>query len=376
MTAPARGTLVAAVAGWETLAGRSVEANPFFSPAITTAAVAHLGGERVQLAAPEVSGRLLALAPVVSTRLGRIAPAVSVWTHRYGPLGTPLLDGEAPDEAAERLVHAMAPSGTDRAILLFPDLPLDGPSAAILRRFATAERRPVAEIGAYRRAALRRAPNEETPFHLQIERRRRKEFARQRRRLAESGNLAARRVGPGPDLESAAMAFLALEAEGWKGRRGTALAADPASRAFALAAMLGSPEGSVTIDQIDLDGNPVAMLVSFRVAGLAVTWKIAHDEAFARFSPGVQVMLEASENWLADPSVTNLDSLAAADHPMIDGLWPERIRIGVLAIGPVGGSSLFDLGVAAATAEAEARRRYRAWKHSRRRSRPAEETAA
>ncbi|MCX5514303.1 hypothetical protein C3941_14605 [Kaistia algarum] len=376
MTALAGGTLGAAVAGWEILAGKSVEANPFFSPAITTAAVAHLGDERVHLAAPEVGGRLLALAPIISTRLGRIAPAVSVWTHRYGPLGTPLLDVEAPDEAVERLVRAMAPKDASTAILLFPDLPLDGPSAAILRRFAAAEGRPVAEIGAYRRAALRRGSSGETPFRLQIERRRRKEFARQRRRLAESGHLVARRVGPGPDLESAVMAFLALEAEGWKGRRRTALAADPASRAFALAAMLRSPQGSVTIDCIDLDGSPVAMLVSFRMAGLVATWKIAHDEAFARFSPGVQVMLEASEAWLSDATVTNLDSLAAADHPMIDGLWPERIRIGVLAVGPVGGSPLFDLGVAAARAEAEARRRYRAWKHSRGRSRPAEETAA
>src|SRR5262249_10566175 len=59
----------------------------------------------------------------------------------------------------------------------------------------------------------------------------------------------------------------------------------------------------------------------------AWTWKIAYDEAYARFSPGVQLMLEVTETLLADNSVAQVDSCATADHPMIDHLWRERLAL-------------------------------------------------
>ncbi|MBN9000007.1 MAG: GNAT family N-acetyltransferase, partial [Rhizobiales bacterium] len=191
-------------------------------------------------------------------------------------------------------------------------------------------------------------------------------YRRQWRRLAESGAVTLRRVVAGSGLEPAAADFLGLEASGWKGRRGTALADDPASRAFALSAISGAPPGAVAIDEIRLDGAPVAMLVGFRAGDLAVTWKIAHAEAQARYSPGVQVMIAASDAWLAEPGIARIDSLAAPDHPMVDGLWPERTEIGLVALGPVGGSALFSLGVRLAEAEAAARRTLR--EHRRKRA--------
>jgi hypothetical protein len=43
-----------------------------------------------------------------------------------------------------------------------------------------------------------------------------------------------------------------------------------------------------------MTGKPVAMLVTFIARETAYTWKIAHDEAFARFSPGAQLMCGGS----------------------------------------------------------------------------------
>nr|WP_246409772.1 GNAT family N-acetyltransferase [Kaistia hirudinis] len=265
--------------------------------------------------------------------------------------------------------------GSGRRVLLFPDLPLDGLAATAIRGFAERSGRPAVEIGAYARATLLLRPGA-APLRDTLERRRRKEFARQWRRLAEQGELAFRRLRDGPDFERAALAFLALEAGGWKGRQGTALAADPKSRSFALAALLGSLPGMATIDELLLGGDPIAMLASFQSGGRAVSWKIAYDERFARFSPGVQLMLEASDAWAAAGDVALVDSLAAAGHPMIDGLWPDRIRIGLLALGPPGGSALFSLAVRSAEAEATLRQKLRALRKRRRKEALREEKAS
>lgn len=351
---------------WQALSDHPLEANPFFAPAIALPAIEHLGSGDEQLAAAfAADGRLLALAPIRPARLGRIAPAIAVWTHLYGPLGTPLFDPEAADEAASGLVKEMEAAEPGRGgILLFPDLPLEGPVALALERYAASRGRPVARIGSRARAHFP-ARQTELPFRQSIDRRRRKELARQWRRLAELGEPSFRRIRAAGPLAEAAEAFLALEASGWKGRQGTALAASPGSRGFARAVLASAPGGTTTIDELRLDGRPVAMLASLSAGDLVVTWKIAHDEQFARFSPGVQLIIQASEHWLDDDRVTRVDSLAAEAHPMIDALWPGRMRIGLLVLGPAGVSPLFRAAVALERAEAAARRKLR--EHRRKR---------
>ena len=101
------------------------------------------------------------------------------------------------------------------------------------------------------------------------------------------------------------------------------------------------------------------MLVSFVAGATAWTWKIAYAEDFARFSPGAQVMLEAPSHLFADGRIERIDSLASADHPMVDRLWPDRLAIGTLVIGPKPGSlratALHALGLASLRAETPAR---------------------
>lgn len=369
----ARVGAIAAPAGWQELAESAREPNPFFSPGIAAASILSLGDERERIASVDGGGKLLALAPVRPMRLGRIAPAIGVWTHPYAPLGTPLLDRDDPQTALLHLVGEMARGRGEREILLFPDIAVEGAVAGLIEGLARAGGRPLRRIGIHRRALLTAAPDA-ARLRDRLDRRRRKEFARQWRRLAEQGRLDYRRITETAELEGAALEFLDLEASGWKGRRHSALADHAGSRAFALAAIAGTPPGAVAIDRLSLDDRPIAMLIGFRAGDLAVSWKIAHDEAFARYSPGVQLMLEASDAWLADPMVARIDSLAAPDHPMIDGLWPERIAIGTLALGPVGGSALFDLGARLAEREYAARLWLRQRRHRKRPRRKEEAT--
>ncbi len=65
-------------------------------------------------------------------------------------------------------------------------------------------------------------------------------------------------------------------------------------------------------------------------------WKIAYDESFARFSPGVQVLVDLTERLLEDATVARADSCATPDHPMIDHIWRERLVLAdrLIRIGP------------------------------------------
>ncbi len=360
---------------WQRLAARAIEPNPFFTPAVLTAALQSFGASRVTIAtAVDGAGRLSALAPIRPFRLGRIAPAVAVWTHLYGPLGTPLIDGENIDVAIAGLIAAMEGKRAGRNILLFPDLPLDGAVAAALRRHADAAGRGIAILGAHERAVLPRP----SAFDVRgaLPPKTRKELSRQLRRLSEIGPLSFTSASTSAALVEALDAFLRLEQAGWKGARGTALALRPDALAFVRGMIAGAPDGAVRIDALSVGGEPAAMLALLRSQGTLVTWKIAYDEALARFSPGVQLMLAASESFAEEPALALVDSLASADHPMIDRLWPARQAIGTFTIGPDRGRAWLAIGLLLARAEGKARAKLRAVIRQRPRAAKAKEEAA
>jgi len=69
-----------------------------------------------------------------------------------------------------------------------------------------------------------------------------------------------------------------------------------------------------------------------RQGSQALFFKIAYDETRGRYSPGVQLTLELTHHFAADPTIAMVDSTADAGHPMIDHVWRERLPIGDLLI--------------------------------------------
>jgi hypothetical protein len=65
----------------------------------------------------------------------------------------------------------------------------------------------------------------------------------------------------------------------------------------------------------------------FSSGDTAWCWKIAYSEGVARFSPGVQLLLDLTASLLAQPKPARVDSCATADHPMIDHIWRERLPL-------------------------------------------------
>ena len=67
--------------------------------------------------------------------------------------------------------------------------------------------------------------------------------------------------------------------------------------------------------------------ITLRSGGSAWFWKIAYDEQFARYSPGVMLTVAVTEELADDATIARTDSCATADHPMIDHIWRERLTL-------------------------------------------------
>ena len=336
---------------WAVLSGASTGDNIFVHPDFAVPAMRHLGADVAVAALAHPGARLAALAPFTKTRLGRIAPAVRLWSHDYAPLGLPLIDREAVAASVAALLHGLAPA-TSGLTFMAADIPLDGPVAAAFATAARRNNRPVDILDAHVRAMLARSDAGALDPRAALPAKRRKQLARQMRRLAEVGEVKISATIDPVAVRVRFEQFMGLEAAGWKGKGGSALNSSPATMEFAREAVANRADaGAVRIDSIDVDGRPIAMLVSFVGGETAFTWKIAYDETYARFSPGAQLMLEAATGIFADPTIARIDSCASADHPMVDHLWSGRFAIGTVVIGPPGGRMLHRIGLDTARAE-------------------------
>jgi CelD/BcsL family acetyltransferase involved in cellulose biosynthesis len=160
-----------------------------------------------------------------------------------------------------------------------------------------------------------------------------KELRRQRQRLAEQGAIRFDVARRREDVAAALETFLVLEASGWKARRGTALIQDDGDAGFIRRAAPALAEtGQCEIVTLTAGDAPVAAAIVLRHQDRAFYFKLGVDERFARFSPGVQLTLDLTRHLCADPAIAMADSMASADHPMINPIWRGRFAIGDVLI--------------------------------------------
>lgn len=276
------------------------------------------------------AGELVALFPVATPRL-RFGPRFARgWLSRYMTDGTPLIDNACADAALRTFLDWQDDEGF--AGVLFPSVDVDGPFATRLRSLTASRESRMASFDLFERAVLRPGEGESaTPIPRAKKRR---ELLRQRRRLDEEGRITIRAAFDGPSARDAFEEFLALEAEGWKGRAGTAILQDGETAAFARGAISAlADEGRCRVEIMEIDGAPLAATIELHAGDRAWFWKTAYDERRARYSPGVQMSLRLTRHHQLSRRFKLIDSCAEADHPMINRLWPDRMRVADIAIG-------------------------------------------
>ncbi|HEX9401179.1 MAG TPA: GNAT family N-acetyltransferase [Anaeromyxobacter sp.] len=169
-------------------------------------------------------------------------------------------------------------------VLLLRDVPRDGPTSALLEPLARADRHLTGRWESLRTPFIRLGgPSAEERTSARF----RANLRRRTRRLLELGAVAVRRAEAPDEVDGAVRDFLALEASGWKGAGGTAIALDPALvRFYARLARDAAARGALAIRALTLDDRPVAVHLGLVHRGIYHLPKTAYDERLASVSPG------------------------------------------------------------------------------------------
>jgi CelD/BcsL family acetyltransferase involved in cellulose biosynthesis len=318
----------------DALAANALEPNVFYEGWYLSAAVSWLDvGVPDLLVVRSADGALQAVVPLARRPQFKRLPMRTLhsWCHAYAFLSTPLVHRVHAGAAIDALLDWFAGNPRTVDVLEFANIAMDGAFAAALE--AALGRRPhlLARSTRWTRA-LHRLDAPDDPEHISA--RQRSTLRRKERRLAEEGRLAYRTLAPGDDLAAWIDAFLRVEASGWKGRAGTAMEADTGGRTFLMAACTAArARGQLHMLALELDGIPVAMKCNFLAGDHAFTFKIAYDEAYARFSPGVLLELHQMATIRAShPGLRAIDSCSSSDNALFPRLWPGRREMGDVAI--------------------------------------------
>jgi len=316
---------------WQTLANTAEDSNVFFEPGMLFPALRWYGNNRqIRLVFVEDPADdalpLIGVFPFEfkSRFRGVPVPHLCIWNHEQQFLATPLLEAE---RAAEAWVQVLGWARTEGALFLdLPSLAADGAAIRGLETATCAVRSLSFERERFERGVLKpAAPDAESYLRTALSTRSRKSLRRDHRRLSEMGKVRLVALDPsdaaGPWIER----FLKLEASGWKGRLGTALACTPeGAKYFREICEAAQARGQLMFLALCLDDRPVAMQCTIHSAGKGFGLKIAYDEELGRMSPGALLEIEAIRHIYARGGDFWFDSCTEANHSMMTRLWMGR----------------------------------------------------
>lgn len=316
---------------WRALTKASRDPNPYFAqwflePAMRTL-VDPSGEVKLCLLRRADDGCLVGLAPIVFQKGYSKLPLkhMCVWAHRHCFNGAPMMRGGYEVAVFSGLFDWIDTRPEGASFIRFAHLPFDYPMHEALAEACDSRGRAFRVQEFHERAILTRENDFDAVMKAAMSGKKRKELRRQANRFADQGEAAFTDLPVADAIDE----FLALENAGWKqvDPEGFPLARSVEETRFFREAMTeGAAQGAVTCSALTLDGAPKAMLFSLRVGDKVSAFKTSYDEAMSAYSPGVRLLIEATRAMLeSDASV--LDSCAKQGHPVVDGLWPERLPI-------------------------------------------------
>jgi CelD/BcsL family acetyltransferase involved in cellulose biosynthesis len=267
---------------WERLAA---DGNPVSDFAYARAWAAGLDDTQRLSVTMAGNAETLAIAPLVINR-GGAGWLTLLAAEMYEIMDFPHADESALSELARAIVRTGRP-------LYLKRVPADAPAVAALEN-------------AYRgRGIVRRQPAGGSPWiplddswaepELRLEAGRRSDLRRARRHAEKMGGVESAIVTPTraqlPQLIDEAFQ---VEAAGWKGAQGTALAADAVRGAFFRRyAELACAKGVLRMCMLRIGGQPAAAQIAIESGSRFDLLRAGYDERFARCSPGMLLTAES-----------------------------------------------------------------------------------
>lgn len=166
------------------------------------------------------------------------------------------------------------------------------------------------------------------------------ELNRRLRRLREMGTVEF--VTTSGCSPAQLQTYLDLEAKGWKGRGGTALANDPCVvRMHEEFVREVTAKKGLRVYELKLDGQAIAMILNINCGNKTIHWKTSYDEDYSKYSPGNilfrellsdSVRNDSSEIDFMSPVTPNKKAWASDERRHVAfyifrrGLWGSLLR--------------------------------------------------
>ena len=291
------------------LATRSVDQNIFFEPTVIMAAWPRL----TSLLAPDSCWMLTLWETIGNERKMRLFMPVrlntvgfprqrvlQVLSNEYMPVGTPLLDEECADEACDTLLRLLSDPKLKLPSTL--DMTHQTSTSKTYSHLLKATKNlglQAIETGTYERAALFSSDDPDEKMKTVLRPKGRRELRRQLRKLEVDNEIEFLTAKTEEKVLDAFERFITLELKSWKGRRGTALYNHKKITAFSrqIVACLAS-ENTCQIHTLMHNRSAIGAVIMLGKNGKMVPWKMTFDEDFSASSPGMLVMITASETLL------------------------------------------------------------------------------
>jgi CelD/BcsL family acetyltransferase involved in cellulose biosynthesis len=262
---------------------------------------------------------------IVSRYRGLPLRTARLWSYLHFSWCAPLLKKGFEVQCLETFCRWASSRESGCRLIEFASFPGEGPLSRALIEALSLLRLPHYIVDVRTRALLQNIGNAEACLRNSIPGRKLKEFGRLGRRLAENGNLIYEELESQDDLPEWIDGFLQLELSGWKGRAGTALASSTEQRTFFRSAVEAAfARNQLMMLRLRLDDRAIAYKVNFLSEPGAFAFKIAYDEDYGSFSPGVLLEIENIRRFQSTSSLAWMDSCADANHFMANHLWSDR----------------------------------------------------
>jgi CelD/BcsL family acetyltransferase involved in cellulose biosynthesis len=337
---------------WEELAAEAIEPNPFYESWMLLPALRAFGAGRdlsfVLVFAPHPSLEfappvLCGLFPLERSRYRRLpVKMLRFWQHVHCFLCIPLIRRGYGPECLSFFFDWLKSEEAGSALMEFNFVAGDGPFHQLLVDRLNERASLYFVTEQFTRALFRPLDNAENYLQTAISGKRRKEFRRQEKRLAETGRLEYVELSAPEEVNAWVEDFLRLEAGGWKGRAGTAMSVNQNEIEFFKEIVRGAFERErLMMLATRLDGRTIAEKCNFLSGAGSFAFKIAFDESFAQSSPGVQLEIENIRRSHLQMGMEWMDSCSVADN-FINSLWLHRRTISttMMATGKTPGGFL------------------------------------
>ena len=326
------------IARWEQLAKHVTDPNPFLEPWLFIPGLQFVAGQELELVFVERrDGSLMGFFPFLRRKKyhGIPVPTLVSYTHDFHFVQTPMVHANYARECLDALFGWLAKES--KALLVeLTEYAADGAFQHAMIQVLMERDEPYTPVFRRTRGLYVRQKDADTYLASITDSEGRRKLRAKERNLGEqAGKVTYEELRSEADVHKWASEFLALEASGWKGDRGTAMAAEPARKKFFEDAMVEAfRRKQLELTALRVGDRPAAMKCNFLAGGGGFVFKIGYDESLGKFSPGMLLEVDNIRRMHARSDLFWMDSCAHHTSRLFGDSCNQRKTFETLLVAP------------------------------------------